>query len=321
MRAQLDLALLATTSSNGMLRQASTFAPEVDRALQFATWIAVFVAIVVAGGLLLVLFGLRGAGRDANGVDATTSRRIVQFGGVSSAVLLVAFFVHGAYVWADMSVVPRGAIPVQVALEEKGWSFTYPNGYVTNELHMPIDRPVRFVFQPGHEPYTFSVAEFRLEVPVALGVGCEAWVQATAAGEYEVRSTKRPASDAAKATAQATVHPVGVYDKWYQDISGPPLDLPPIELGQRSYQMRGCTQCHSIDGSKLVGPSFKGFLGREHKLTDGSVVPVSDEYIRESVLDPQAKVIAGFEPVMPTFRGRLSDIEIAGLAAYIKSLQ
>ena len=309
-------------ATNGLLRQASTFAPEVDRSLQLAAWVAVFVAIVVAGGLLLVLLGMRRGSEDADAAKASVlPRRFVQLGGVSSAVLVVLFFAHGAYVWADMRVVPRGALPVRVALEEKGWSFTYPNGYVANELHLPLDRPVRLDFQAASEPYTFSVPEFRLQVPVAIGVARQAWVQATEAGEYEVRSTLRPASAAAKAVALATVHAEGGFDKWYQDISGPPLDLPPIELGQRSYQMRGCTQCHTIDGTKLIGPSFKGFLAREHRLTDGSVVAPSDEYIRESLLDPQAKVIQGFEPVMPTFRGRLPDLEIAGLAAYIKSLQ
>lgn len=322
MNAHTAISLLAASPSDGLLRQASTFAPAVDRSFLFAAWVAVFLAIVVGGGLVLILFGLRGATADTNAVPvAATPRRYVQFGGVATALLVVLFFAHGAYVWADMRVVPRGAFPVRIAIEEKGWTFTYPNGYVTNELHLPLDRPVRLDLQGASEPYTFSVPEFRLQVPVALGVARAAWVQATEAGEYEVRSTLRPATGAMKSVAQATVHPEGGFDKWYQDISGPPLDLPPLELGQRSYQMRGCTQCHTIDGSKLVGPSFKGFLAREHRLTDGTVVEPSDEYIRESLLDPQAKVIQGFEPVMPTFRGRLPDLEIAGLAAYIKSLQ
>lgn len=322
MSAHVALSFVALLPADGLLRQASTFAPDVDRSFQLAAWIAVFLAIVVAGGLGLILFGVRGATQDAHAAPvAATPRRFVQLGGVVSALLVVLFFAHGAYVWADMRVVPRGAFPVRIAIEEKGWTFAYPNGYVTNELHLPLDRPVRLDFQGASEPYTFSVPEFRLQVPVALGGACVAWVQATQAGEYEVRSTLRPATGAMKSVAQVVVHTEAGFDKWYQDISGPPLDLPPLELGQRSYQMRGCTQCHTIDGSKLVGPSFKGFLAREHRLTDGTVVAPSDEYIRESLLDPQAKVIEGFEPVMPTFRGRLPDLEIAGLAAYIKSLQ
>lgn len=319
MSAHFVLASVATSTSNGMLRQASTFAPEVDRSLQLAAWVGVFLAIVVAGALLLVVLGLRRAATDAP--TSPAPQRFAKYGGVLTAILLVGFFLHGAYVWADMRVVPRGAFLVRVALEDKGWSFTYPNGFVANELHMPLDRPVRLEFAAAREPFTFSVAEFRLEVPVASGVPRVAWVQATQAGEYEARSTSRPASDLAKSVALVTVHPEGGFDKWYQDISGPPLDLPPIELGQRSYQMRGCTQCHTVDGTKLIGPSFKGFMTREHRLTDGTVVTPTDDYIRESLLDPQAKVIQGFEPVMPTFRGRLPDLEIAGLAAYIKSLQ
>ncbi len=147
-----------------------------------------------------------------------------------------------------------------------------------------------------------------------------AWVQATLAGEYPARSIVRPTAVKPELSSTIVVHPEAAFDKWYQDVSGPPLDLPPVELGQRSYQMRGCTQCHTTDGSKLVGPSFKGFLAREHRLSDGTVVEPSDAYITESILDPTAKVIQGFEPVMPSFKGRLHELEVAGLVAYIKSL-
>ena len=242
-----------------------------------------------------------------------------------------------------MEVAPRNALPIKVALGEQGFTFTYPNGYATGELHLPLDRAVRFVFAGASEPYSFSLPELRLSVSVPIATARNAWVQPTLAGEYTARSTTplarprrvasaTPAAPAAPASAQplasfaapsavAIVHPAGGYEKWYQDISGPPLDLPPLELGQRSYQMRGCTQCHTVDGTKSVGPSFLGFATREHRMKDGSVVDPSDDYVKESLLDPQAKVVEGFEPVMPSFRGRLHELEIAGLAAYIKSLQ
>ncbi len=307
-------ALFAMTE---LLPRASTFAAGVDRTFVLAAWFAVFLIVLLVGGLALALFAPQRSAT-ANGGFALASRWLFT-SALGSALLLAACFVQGTLVWADMQVVPRGAIAIQVALEEKGWSFTYPNGYVATELHLPLDRPVKLAFRGASEPYTFSAPAFRLQVPVALGEGREAWLQATLAGEYDLRSTARPTRKLGDALAQAIVHPQGGYDKWYQDISGPPLDLPPIELGQRSYQMRGCSQCHSLDGSKLVGPSFGGFLSREHKLADGSVVQPDDAYIRESIVDSQAKVVQGFEPVMPPFRGRLHDLEVAGLIAFIKS--
>jgi cytochrome c oxidase subunit II len=295
----------------GILPQASSYAASVDRTFDLVTWFAVFLGVLVTGSLLFVLVGPKAPA-------AKTSRHWLKYGALASLVLIAAFLVQGARVWADMQVVPRGAFPIRVALEEKGWSFTYPNGFASGELHLPLDRPVRFAFKGGPQPYTFAVPAFRLQVPVALERDCSAWVQATLAGEFDLRTTL---GTSAATSIKLLVHPEGGFDTWYEEISGPSLKLPPLELGAKSYQMRGCTQCHTIDGSKLVGPSFKGFLARVHKLKDGSVVEPTDEYIKESLQDPTAKVIEGFEPVMPSFRGKLKDQEIAGLAAYIKSLQ
>lgn len=304
----------AAAAASELLPRASTFAAPVDDAFVLILWFAVFLAIVVAGCFALLAL------RPGPGTRGEAPRSLYRWSAVGALALVAVFFVQGARVWADMQVVPRGALPIRVALEEQGFAFTYPNGYATNELHLPIDRAVKLSFQGTSEPYTFAVPAFRLQVAVPIGTRKDAWVQPTLAGEYEARSTLAW-SRAAELVATTTVHPEGGYEKWYQDISGPPLDLPPVELGQRSYQMRGCTQCHSVDGSKLVGPSFKGFLAREHRMQDGALVEPSDAYIAESILDPQAKVVAGFEPVMPSFKGRLHELEVAGLAAYIKSLQ
>lgn len=317
----MNALLLLAAPDAQLLPSASTFAPAVDQVFLLAAWFAVFLVVLASGAMLLVLFGARPGAAASVATLGGGARRVVQSGVLISVLLVAGFLVHGAWTWADLQVIPRGALPIQVALGDKGWSFTYPNGYVATELHLPIDRPVKLRFQAAREPYTFSVPAFRLQVPVAQGAKRDAWVEPTLAGEFDVRSTLRPASVLGFATAQAVVHAEGGYDKWYQDISGPPLNLPPIELGQRSYQMRGCTQCHTVDGNKLVGPSFKGFLAREHKLTTGAVVEPNDAYIQESIEDPTAKVVAGFEPVMPSFKGRLSEPEIKGLIAYIKSLQ
>ncbi len=300
-----------------LLPQASSFAASVDNSFVLILWFAVFLVILVAGSFALILLR-RAATRSGSG---EAPRSLYRWTAVGAFLLVSTFFVQGARVWADMQVVPRGALPIQVALEEKGWSFTYPNGFVSNELHLPLGRAVKFMLQGGLEPYTFAIPAFRLQAQVAVGEKREAWVQPTLPGEYTLRSTALSARKPDLLVAQTIVHKEGGYEKWYQDISGPPLDLPPIELGQRSYQMRGCTQCHTIDGSKLIGPSFKGFLAREHRMVGGVLVEATDEYIKESVIDPTAKVVEGFDPVMPSFKGRLHELEIAGLVAYIKSLQ
>lgn len=304
-----------------LLPRASSFAADVDRSFLLGAWCALFVVVFVAGALVLAAVAPREPAVVDAAVQPVRRRWLGKLGVAACAASLVVFFAHGSLVWADMLVVPRGAFPIQVAVAESGWTFTYPNGYVARELHVPLEQPVKLALHGFREPYSFAVPAFRLQVPVAVGADKSAWFEATLAGEWEARSWPRPALATSALAATVVVHPAGGFEKWYQDISGPPLDLPPIELGQRSFQMRGCTQCHSTDGAKGIGPSFAGFFAREHKLRGGTTVAPSEEYIRESLLDPQAKVVEGFEPVMPSFRGRLHELEIKGLAAYLASLK
>lgn len=313
------LALLAgpagSAGSDGWLPNASTFAAPIDRTFLMSSWVALFLFVLLVGALVLALLApRRDAGAWADGKGGKWMGALA----LGAGLTLAGFFVHGTFVWADTQVTPRGALTIQVALEDKGWSFTYPNGYVATDLHLPLDRPVKLALRGASEPYTFSAPALRVQVPVALGANRDAWIQPTLAGEYELRSAANP-SRRAHASASAIVHAEGAYDTWYQNISGPPLDLPPIELGQRSYEMRGCAQCHSLDGAKNAGPTFAGFMTRQHVLADGTVVEPSADYIKESILDSQAKVVQGFEPVMPVFRGRLHDLEVAGLIAFIQS--
>lgn len=298
---------LALIDGSMWLPQASTFAPTVDSIFLLVTWFAVFLAVLVSGGTLYALLAPRGI-QAAAGLRTSQLTRWV----LASAVLLVgAFGMMGMRVWADMKVIPRGALVIRVVLEEERYVFLYPNGYSSTELHLPLNQPVRFALRGSAKPYAFAIPAFRLQVPVPMRADREAWVQASIPGEYDLRGAR---------AAQAIVHPTGGWERWYEEISGPSLSLPPLELGQKSYQMRGCAQCHSLDGSPLAGPTFKGFTTREHKLRDGSVVQPTEEYIRESIQDPSAKVVEGYEPVMPSFKARLKDAEIAGLAAYIRSL-
>ena len=98
------------------------------------------------------------------------------------------------------------------------------------------------------------------------------------------------------------------------------LDMPPVELGEFLYAARGCSQCHSLDGSAKTGPSWKGIFGETHATSAGQV-KVDENYIRESILDPTAKVRSGFNAVMPTFKGQLKDEQIDGLITFIKCLK
>lgn len=120
--------------------------------------------------------------------------------------------------------------------------------------------------------------------------------------------------------ANVVVHDRGGFNAWLENAANYLKEMPPAEAGGVVFSRR-CTQCHSVDGTAKTGPTMKGIFGANHKMRDGSTVEVDENYVRESIMDPQAKVRDGYQPVMPTFKGILTDDEIGYLIEYIKTLK
>jgi cytochrome c oxidase subunit 2 len=121
--------------------------------------------------------------------------------------------------------------------------------------------------------------------------------------------------------SHVTVHPAGGYEAWIEEQQKKTLDMPPVELGKLLYEKQGCSTCHTVDGTPKIGPSWKGIFGKTETFADGTSGKVDENYIRQSVLEPTAKVVQGFAPSMPTYQGKLKDAEINGIIEYIKSLK
>jgi cytochrome c oxidase subunit 2 len=119
--------------------------------------------------------------------------------------------------------------------------------------------------------------------------------------------------------AHVVVHPPGEFEKWLEQASNFLETMSPVDAGRKLFQARGCQQCHSMDGSAKTGPSLLGIFGRQENLADGTTIIADENYIRQSILEPQAVVVSGYEPVMPTYQGRLSDEEITAIIEYLKA--
>ncbi len=301
--------------------QSSTISGEVDWLFNFILGISVvfFVLIVVVMMVFVVKYRRR-EGRETASPSASNSVFLEMAWMAISIVVVVIIFFFGFKSYLNISTPPANAYEIQVAGQKWDWSFTYPNGYVDQDLHVPADRPVELVMTSVDVIHSFYVPAFRVKKDVVPGRYTNVWFEATKPGEYNIFCAEYCGTGHSDSSAMVIVHPSGEFGPWLEKASNFLLTMTPEEGGRKVYEIRGCQQCHSVDGSPRTGPTFFKVFGKEETLADGSIITVDENYIRESVLEPNAKVVAGFEPVMPTYQGRLRDDEIAALTAYFRSL-
>ena len=147
------------------------------------------------------------------------------------------------------------------------------------------------------------------------------WFEATKVGEYDILCTEYCGTAHSQMLAKVKVLNQEDYDEWLEKANVVDESIPLVELGEIIYNKNACNTCHSIDGSNMIGPSFKGIWNTTMEHTDGSKVLVDENYIYESIIEPQKKIIKGYEGVMPSYKGILRDREILGVVEYIKSLK
>lgn len=300
--------------------QVSTFAANVDWLFMVILGISIFFFVLIVA--LMIVFVIRYRHREGHVAEASPTHNLpleVVWTAIPVAVVMVIFYL-GFTSYLDMATPPANAYEVRVEGQKWKWTFTYPNGYVDENLHVPVDRPIRLVMSSADVIHSLYVPAFRIKRDVVPGRYSKEWFQATTPGEYDVFCAEYCGTGHSDMLAHVIVHPPGEFEQWLEKASNFLDTMTPVEAGRKLYQVRGCQQCHSVDGTAKVGPSFKGIFGEPQALSNGSKVTVDENYIRESILEPQAKVVAGFEPVMPTYQGRLKDPEIDALIQYIKSL-
>ena len=306
-------------------RQASTTAPTVDSVFNLVTWIAIVFFALITITLAVFVWKYRSRPGHAALPSADHNQKLEITWTVIPVLIVIWIFWEGFAGYLDLSTPPKNAYEVQVLGQKWKWLFTYPNGVVDDNLHVPPGEPVRLVMTSQDVIHSFFVPDFRIKRDAVPGRYEKQWFQANAPGEYQVFCAEYCGTSHSGMLAKVIVHRTRPdFDKWLEDAGNFIDKLPPEKLwegGEKLYNQRGCKQCHSIDGTAGIGPSFKGIWGHAQTLRSGGSATVDENYVRESIVDPQAKVVAGFEPVMPTFQGRLKDKEITALIEYIKKLE
>jgi cytochrome c oxidase subunit 2 len=300
-------------------KQSSTVAQHVDHAWNAVYWVAVFFFVLVITTMAVFVWRYRRKkeGEQTSAVDHNTRLEVLWT--LIPLAILMGLFAIGLRGYIDAAVAPAEAIEVHVTAQKWAWSFTYPNGTTTAELGVPKDKPVKLVMSSTDVVHSLFIPEFRIKQDVVPGTYTSIWFQATEAKEVALLCTEYCGTGHSDMMAKVIVMEPPQYQEWL-DAHGDGGNKPPAERGKMLFATKACAGCHSLDGSRIVGPSMKGIYGRTEDLADGASVKVDDNYIRESILVPTAKIVKGYAPSMPTFQGVLKDKDIDAIIAYLKTV-
>lgn len=237
--------------------------------------------------------------------------------------LLLCFIVFGwGYSgWLNLKTAPDDAYEINVSAFKWGWTFGYETGAkIPNEIHVPAGKPVKLVMKSQDVIHSFYVPDYRVKQDVLPNRYTSLWFQAEEPGESQVFCTEYCGTSHSDMLAKVIVHTPEDFETWLAK-QGTGGGGTPVERGENLLSVQGCVTCHSVDGSDKIGPSFKGLWGKDEQLSDGSTVTVDENYLRESILDPGAKIVQGYQNQMVSYEGRLSDDDISDIIEYIKTLE
>lgn len=316
--------------------RASTMAWPVDR-LHYVVIISTF---LLSAGVGLTALGLfvryrRSKGRPPEQVEPPWWFEALIIVAPLSVFLL--WFAIGFNDFVRMNTPPKDAMDIYVMAKQWMWKFAYPGGpNAVNVLHVPSGRPVRLLMTSRDVIHSFYVPSFRMKKDVIPGRYTEYWFEATQPGHYQILCAEYCGANHSNMWGEVVAMKPDEFDAWlereqrgltaHQDTSHsageePALAGDMVTNGRHLADVHGCLKCHSTDGTPHIGPTWLDLYRRTERLNSGEDVVADEAYLTESMMDPLAKVVAGYAPVMPTFQGKLAGPETAALLEYIKSLR
>lgn len=302
--------------------EGSTISSDVDALFYFLLYASIVFFVIVVG--LMTFFVVRYRRKKHAAGTRTFDYNLpleITWTAIPLVLVLIVFF-WGFHDYMRLNIVPKGALEVKVTGQKWFWSFAYPEGATSvNELVVPVDKPIKLLISSKDVIHSFYVPSFRIKMDAVPNRYTIAWFQAKRPGEYQLFCAEYCGKGHSEMIGKVKVLSEREYGNWLETSSASGEGMKPADYGAKLYQSKACITCHSVDGSAGTGPTFLGLYGEQQKLEGGSSVLVDENYVRESILNPMAKVVLGYQPVMPTFQGLLSDKEVDALIAYIKSLQ
>jgi cytochrome c oxidase subunit 2 len=236
-----------------------------------------------------------------------------------TAATLVAFlglFVWGAQLYIDLNATARDSLPIYVVAKQWMWKAQHLGGQrEINEVHVPIGHTVRLIMSSQDVIHSFFMPAFRIKHDVVPGTVAELSFRPLRPGVFHLFCAEYCGTDHARMTGRIVVMEENAFSRWLasQDVSGTLA-----AQGERIYRQLGCGGCHG--NGAVRAPRLQGLYGKPVPLADGTIAIADETYLRDSVLKPRAKIAAGYEPLMPSYEGKISEDELIAVVAYLKSL-
>ena len=313
-------------------KQVSTFAQDIDNLFYFIFYSSIALLAIVTFGMIYLAIKYRFKKNDEVRLTSSLDHNsILESLFVIIPLILVSItFVWGIKSYLNMVTVPNDAIEMKITGQSWYWTWDYPDGGPSNvfstaePLVLPVNTPIKIVLSSTDVLHSFYIPVMRAKMDVLPNRYNVMWFDAEKVGEYSIFCTEYCGTQHSQMSGTVKIVPIKVYEKWLTEAGSEDDDLPLDELGAKLYTKKACITCHTLDGSALVGPSYlqtSQMWGQERVFDDGNSATIDDNYIRNSILEPQSQIVAGYQGVMPTYQGVLNDRELDALIAFLKTLK
>lgn len=298
--------------------RASTFADQVDALLFFLLAVSGFFTVLIAGAIIFFAFRYRRSRVNQHARPAHVSIKLEILWSVGPFLLALVMFGWGATLYFRTQTPPRESIEIYVVGKQWMWKIEHASGRrEINELHIPLGQPVTLRLISEDVIHSFFVPAFRVKQDVLPGRYTSLWFQATRPGEYHLFCAEYCGTNHSAMIGRIVVQQPADYQRWLANRAD---EVPLAVRGEELFHRLRCDSCHTSRDDPRRGPALAGQFGDRIQLADGQMATFDDAYVRESILQPKQKVVAGYEPRMPTYEGQVSETEVLAIAAYLKQL-
>jgi cytochrome c oxidase subunit 2 len=298
--------------------QASTVAGRIDELFFFLVIVSLFFATLIC--VLIITFAIKYRRRhdDERPPAILGNLRLEILWTTIPLALTMVMFVWGARLYFVINAPPNDALEITVVAKQWMWKVQHPEGQSEiDELHIPAGRPIKLMMTSQDVIHDFFVPAFRVKKDVLPGRYTTVWFEATKPGSYQLFCSQYCGTQHSGMIGHIIVMAPAEFASW---LGGGATTESMAGAGEKLFQRLGCITCHQPNDSGR-GPSLVGVFGKAVALQGGRTVSADETYIRESILNPQAKIVAGFPPIMPTFKGLVSEDGITQILAYLKTLK